>query len=79
MKKKTVKYANEPIGDVQIIKDFLPSPDELVLREETIKVTLALTKTSVDFFKIEAKKRHTQYQKMIRSLLEQYAEHYSHS
>jgi len=42
-------------------------------------VTLALTKTSVEFFKAAAKKRHTQYQKMIRSLLEQYAEHYSHS
>lgn len=78
MKKQTIKYTNEPIGDVQIIKDFLPSPDELVLREETVKVTLALTKTSVDFFKTAAKKRHTQYQKMIRSLLEQYAEHYSH-
>ncbi len=77
MKKRTIKYTNEPIGDVQIIKDFLPSPDELVLREETVKVTLALTKTSVEFFKVAAKKRHTQYQKMIRSLLEQYAEHYS--
>ncbi len=78
MKKRTIKYTNEPIGEVQIIKDFLPSPDELVLHEETVKVTLALTKTSVDFFKAAAKKRHTQYQKMIRSLLEQYAEHYSH-
>ncbi|MBN4077374.1 BrnA antitoxin family protein [Sulfobacillus acidophilus] len=76
MKKKTIKYTDEPIGNVKVIKDFLPKPKDLVLKEETIKVTLSLTKDSLDFFKKTAKKHHTQYQKMIRSLLDQYVAHY---
>jgi predicted DNA binding CopG/RHH family protein len=38
------------------------------------KVTLTLSKKSVDFFKHEAKKLDTPYQLMIRSLLDKYAE-----
>lgn len=76
MKKRKVNYTDEPIGKVKVVKDFLPSPKELVLREEIVKVTLSLTKESVDFFKEEAKVHHTQYQKMIRSLVDQYAHEY---
>jgi predicted DNA binding CopG/RHH family protein len=74
MKEKT-KYTDEPIGKVKILKDFLPSPEELVLKDETVKVTIALSKTSIDFFKKEAKKHNTQYQKMIRRLLDEYSAH----
>jgi predicted DNA binding CopG/RHH family protein len=35
-------------------------------------VTIGLSQSSVDFFKQEAKKHHTQYQKMIRRLLDIY-------
>lgn len=76
MKKKEIKYTNEPIGKVKLMADFLPSPDQLVFKEETVKVTLALTKESVDFFKKVAKEKHTHYQTMIRALLEQYTEHF---
>jgi len=64
------------MGQVQLVADFLPPPEELILKEETVKVTLALTKESVDFFKKMAKEQHTHYQTMIRALLEQYKEHY---
>ena len=67
--KKKIKYSDGPIGNVRVIKDFLPSPEELALKDETVKVTISLSKTSVDFFKKEAKNHHTQYQKMIRRLL----------
>ena len=73
MRKKKVKYTDEPIGEVKVIDDFLPPPSDLVLRDETVKVTLSLTKESVDFFKKEAQTHRTQYQKMIRNLLDQYA------
>jgi len=73
--KEKIKYTDEPIGKVSVISDFLPSPEELVLKDETVKVTIALSKTSVDFFKNEAKKYNTQYQKMIRRLLDEYASH----
>jgi predicted DNA binding CopG/RHH family protein len=70
--REKIKYTDEPIGRVRVIKDFLPSPEELALKEETVKVTIALSKASVDFFKTEAKKYNTQYQKMIRRLLDEY-------
>lgn len=76
MKKHKIKYTNEPIGKVKIISDFLPSPSELVLKEETVKITLSLTKDSLDFFKKEAELHHIGYQKLIRALLACYATHY---
>ena len=75
--KKTIKYTDEPIGDIKIIENFLPSPKDLIFKEENVKVTISLTKESVDFFKAEAKKHHTQYQKMIRNLLDVYADNHS--
>jgi len=74
---KRIKYTNEPIGEVRVVRDFLPPPDQLVFREEPVKVTIALSRRSVEFFKSEAARHGTQYQKMIRRLLDQYAEHYS--
>lgn len=73
--KKKIKYTDEPMGRVEVVPDFLPSPEELALKDETVKVTIALSKVSVEFFKREAKKYNTQYQKMIRRLLDEYATH----
>jgi len=66
------KYTDEPIGPIEVVPDFLPPPEELVFKEDTIKVTISLSRESVEFFKSEAKKHHTQYQKMIRRLLDAY-------
>ena len=71
-----IRYVDEPIGNPKIVRDFLPAPEDLVLREDGVKVTLALTRRSVDFFKREAAKHDTQYQRMIRRLLDAYAEHH---
>lgn len=73
--KTKIRYTDEPIGKVRVLSDFLPSPEELALKDETVKVTISLSKTSVDFFKREAKKYNTQYQKMIRRLLDEYTAH----
>jgi predicted DNA binding CopG/RHH family protein len=70
--KTKVKYTDGPIGDVEVVRDFLPSPDELAFKEEQVKVTIGLSKASVAFFKTQAKRNHTQYQKMIRRLLDVY-------
>lgn len=69
-----ITYTDESLGEVQVIPDFLPSPAELAFREEGVKVTLALSKKSIDFFKSEASKHHTQYQRMIRKLLDSYVD-----
>lgn len=62
------------MGDIRVVADFLPSPEELAFREESVKVTISLSRKSVDFFKGEAAKHHTQYQRMIRQLLDSYAD-----
>ena len=71
MKKKTVN-PDKPIGQLTRVKDFLPPPSELVARDDTVKVTLALSRESVEFFKDKAKKNRVPYQRMIRSLVDQY-------
>jgi len=77
--KRRIKYTDEPMGKLKIIKDFLPSPDQLVLKEDKVKVTLSLSKESVEFFKKEAKKQRTSYQKMIRRVIDFYTSHYQKS
>jgi predicted DNA binding CopG/RHH family protein len=73
--KRPVKYTDEPMGEVRVVQDFLPSPEELALKEETVKVTIALSKASVDFFMQEARQHKVPYQRMIRRLLDEYAAH----
>lgn len=75
--KKKIKYTNKKIGKIEILKDFLPKPEELILKEDTTKITLNLSKSSVEFFKSIAKKHGSQYQKVIRNLLDSYSSHYS--
>ena len=67
----------KPLGDPKVVPDFLPDPEDLVFRDEGVKVTIALSKRSVEFFKSEAQKHNTQYQRMIRRLLDAYAAHHS--
>jgi predicted DNA binding CopG/RHH family protein len=67
-----IKYTNEPLGKVEVVADMLPSPEELAFKEDSVKVTISLSKSSVDFFKREAKKHDTKYQQMIRRLLDAY-------
>jgi len=75
---KKARYTNEPLGKLRIIPDFLPAPEKLAFRdEEGVKVTIALSRRSVDFFKREARERNTKYQRMIRRLLDAYTERYS--
>jgi hypothetical protein len=69
-----IKYTGEPLGKTQVVPDFLLSPSELAFREEGVKVTLALSKKSIEFFKSEASKHRTQYQCMIRRLLDSYVD-----
>jgi predicted DNA binding CopG/RHH family protein len=70
--KKKIRYKDEPL-EMKRIRDFLPSPDELALKEPTVKVTLSLSRRTVDFFKSSARRHGSRYQKMIRRLLDVYA------
>ncbi|MCX5798122.1 MAG: CopG family transcriptional regulator [Proteobacteria bacterium] len=78
MKNKT-RYTDEPMGELRVVKDFLPPPDQLVLKEDNVKVTISLKKSSIDFFKQQAKENRTSYQKMIREVVDWYTSHYRKS
>jgi predicted DNA binding CopG/RHH family protein len=82
MDKKTIKYSNalkdisEAINSSIVIKDFLPSPEKLILKERTKKITINLSEKSLDFFKSTAKKYNVPYQHMIKQLLDKYSDCY---
>lgn len=71
---KRIKYSDEPIEVGGVVRDFLPPPEQLVLAEEGVKITLSLSKRSVEFFKEAAERNNTSYQRMIRRLLDAYAD-----
>ena len=74
--KKNKTDKNKPVGRMAKINDFLPPPEKLVMPEETVKITIALSKSSVRFFKQQANKHHIKYQKMIRNLVDTYVARY---
>jgi predicted DNA binding CopG/RHH family protein len=75
--KRTPRYTDEKLGRLEVVEDFLPPPEQLVLRETGMKVTISLSKRSVDFFKAHAARSRVPYQKMIRNLLDSYADRYA--
>ena len=74
--KSRIKYTDERMGELKVIKDFLPPPEQLALKENKVKITISLSKSSIDFFKKEARRNRTSYQKMIRRVIDSYASHY---
>jgi predicted DNA binding CopG/RHH family protein len=75
MKSRT-RYTDEPMGEPRVIKDFLPPPSRLALKEDNVKVTISLSRASVIFFKRQAKVHRTSYQRMIRRLIDLYTSQY---
>jgi predicted DNA binding CopG/RHH family protein len=77
--KSRIKYTDERMGELKVIRDFLPPPEQLALKENKVKITISLSRSSIDFFKKEAKRNRTSYQKMIRRVIDSYASHYQES
>lgn len=72
MKKKIV-YTDGPEISWRRVKDFLPPPEVLARSPVRVKVTISLSKSSVDYFKKAAHKYHTPYQTIMRRLIDAYA------
>ena len=70
--KSKIKYTSDPL-EMEVVEDFLPPPESLVRRQDIVKVTIGLSKPTVEFFKTRARQNDTQYQRMIRQLLDLYA------
>jgi len=80
--KNNIKYTDAP-PDVdealtvnERIVDFLPPPDQLVEKAEKEKITIALNKRNVDFFRRAAAREGVGYQVMINNLLDSYVRRY---
>ncbi len=74
--KKKIKYTDEPIKLGRRVSDFLPSPAELALKEKTRRVTINLNEESLLVFKREAKRLRVPYQKLLRTVVDLYSQHY---
>ena len=69
----TILDPAEPIGNVTIVKDFLPPVNQLVPKQKTVMITMEFTQESIEFFKLEAKRSNSSYQEMICHLVDDYA------
>jgi predicted DNA binding CopG/RHH family protein len=75
-----IKYSDAPVDIARAlqsavpIEDFLPSPDQLILKEEKEKITIAINKRSLELFKSYAGKHNAKYQTMINDVVSSYAD-----
>ena len=74
--KKKINYTDEPLQLGKTVKDFLPSPADLAMLDKTVRVTINLNEDSVNFFKEEAEKSGVPYQRLIRKVIDLYAQHH---
>ncbi len=72
--KKHTPDTDEPMEIGERVYGLIPPPEFLVRKEENTKITLELTPLSIVFFKQQAKKLGVPYTKIIRSVLNSYAE-----
>ena len=74
------QYEEDPfeLGDIDekdlvVVQDLLPPPEALVFKEPaTEKITIALSKDTLTFFREKAQNLGAPYQRMIRNLLDAY-------
>jgi predicted DNA binding CopG/RHH family protein len=75
---ETVEYTDNPelpdIEHLERVTDFLPRLEDLVFRPKGVKVTITLSEDSLNYFKVQAERLHTPYQRMIRNLIDEYVQ-----
>jgi predicted DNA binding CopG/RHH family protein len=75
-----INYTNAPadieesLDQATIIGDLLPPPDQLVLKTEKEKITIAIDKRSLELFKQYADKHNAKYQTMMNGVISSYAD-----
>jgi hypothetical protein len=72
--KSTIPDPAEPMGNVTIVDDFLPPPEQLVPKKNTVRLTLDFTKESIEFLQREAQSQDASYEVMIRKLVDVYVQ-----
>ena len=77
MSKKTsaIKYTDEPIDLGERAPDFLPRPEDLILCNKGVKITLTLGEDSVAYFEEQAARLNVPYHCLIRKLVDEHVRH----
>lgn len=70
-------WQNIPISKIERIVHGMPYAGGLVTSEDKILVSIYLNKSTVHFFKREAGRYHTKYQRFMRAVLDRYAHAHS--
>lgn len=68
----TIKYTDEDLEFGEIMEDFLPPPEKLVLKSIKVNILLQLTEKNFSFLKEEARKKNLSYQNLIESIIDEY-------
>jgi predicted DNA binding CopG/RHH family protein len=68
----------QSVGDIKKAAMTSCPPEQLAKADQVVKVTIALSQESIDFFKTQAKAHNTSYQQMIRRLLDEYVQRHQH-
>jgi predicted DNA binding CopG/RHH family protein len=74
---KAPEDIREELLSAKEVENVLPPPELLILKEETKKVTISLSKKSINFFKQISGETQIPYQQMIRKVLDTYTDHYA--
>lgn len=69
MKRRTVS-ADEPQGRLRAVRDELPLPQDLVPHEDSIPVTVSLSREAAEFYRVEAAKSGLSLHRFLRRMLE---------
>ncbi|TVQ49403.1 MAG: hypothetical protein EA365_00440 [Gloeocapsa sp. DLM2.Bin57] len=62
----------KPIGNVTIVEDFLPSPEQLVPKKKTVSVTIEISEDSIKILQQKAENLNDSYQNIIIELIDNY-------
>jgi len=74
MKTRTKNIIEGTFGKMQKISNFLPKPEDIVLKKPVEKISLTLDVDTIDFFKRKARRSDTTYQDMIRLFIQKHVE-----
>ncbi|OOP55453.1 MAG: hypothetical protein AYP45_14765 [Candidatus Brocadia carolinensis] len=72
-----MKHTDAPIVKRRVLEDFLPSPDQLIVKEENVKLTIFLKKEIGGFFNKKTMDQPS-HQKMTQQTADWYKPHYQH-
>lgn len=75
--KQTPAEFRDELLKAKEVADFLPPPELLIPKVETKKVTIMLSKKSINFFKDISEKTDIPYQQLIRKVLDSYADQHT--